>query len=468
MGEAVHYDAVVIGSGQGGTPLAGGLAESGLSTALIEAREVGGTCVNYGCTPTKTMVASARVAYVAGRASTYGVGVGADEAVIDMTRVRERKRSIVASFRGGSEKRVENAANLELIRGHARFTSAHALSVQKREGGTIEITADRIFINTGTRPAVPRIEGIDRIEPLDNESIMELDRVPEHLVVVGGGYIGVEFGQMFRRFGSRVTIVQRSSRLLPREDAEISDAVRELLESEGVEVLLGAEPVSVSASSAGGVELSVRRDANDQLVKGTHLLLASGRTPNTDSLDAVKAGVELDNRGYVRINEFLETGVKGIWALGDVKGGPEFTHISYDDYRVLMRNVVEGARQSIAERLLPYTVFTDPQLGRVGLSEEQARAAGHDIRVAAIPMSWVARALETDETAGMMKAVVDAATERILGFAMLGMQGGEIAGAVQLAMMGNLPYTTLRDGVFSHPTLMEALNTLFSSFREEA
>lgn len=467
MGEPVHYDAVVIGSGQGGTPLAGGLAESGLSTALVEAREVGGTCVNYGCTPTKTMVASARTAYVVGRAQDYGVEVGTGGVSVDMARVRERKRSIVSSFRGGSERRVENTANLELIRGHARFESAHSLSVLKKGGGRYEISADRIFINTGTRPAVPEIDGIDKIEHLDNETIMELDRVPEHLVVIGGGYIGVEFGQMFRRFGSRVTIVQRSQRLLPREDAELGDAVGELLESEGVELLLGADPVSVSGSHTGEFELSVRRDGSESVVRGTHLLLAAGRTPNTDTLDAEKAGVELDRRGYLRTNEFLETGVEGIWALGDVKGGPAFTHISYDDYRVLMRNVVEGGRHSIAERLLPYAVFTDPQLGRVGLSEEQARAAGHDIRVAAIPMSWVARALETDETTGLMKAVVDAATERILGFAMLGMQGGEIAGAVQLAMMGNLPYTKLRDGVFSHPTLMEALNTLFSSFREE-
>ncbi len=467
MGEQVQYDTIVIGSGQGGTPLAVGLAESGLSTALVEAREVGGTCVNYGCTPTKTMVASARVAHVVGRARDYGVEGGSGRAGVNMVRVRERKGSIVSSFRGGSEQRVENTPHLELIRGHARFTAPHSLRVDKREGGAVEIAAERIFINTGTRPSVPEIDGIDRVEMLDNETIMELDRAPEHLVVVGGGYIGVEFGQMFRRFGSRVTIVQRAPRLLPREDQELSEAVGELLESEGIELLLGAEPLSVSGSRSGDFELQFRQDGSESTVKGTHLLLAAGRTPNTDSLGAELAGVALEKRGYVQTNEFLETGAPGIWALGDVKGGPAFTHISYDDYRILMRNVVEGARESIAGRLLPYTVFIDPQLGRVGMSEEQARAAGHDIRVAAIPMTWVARALETDETVGLMKAVVDAATERILGFAMLGMQAGEIAGAIQLAMMGNLPYTKLRDGVFSHPTLMEALNTLFSSFREE-
>lgn len=454
-----RYDAVVIGSGQGGVPLAMALAGAGHKTAIVESRAVGGTCINYGCTPTKTMVASARTAYVVSRAAEYGVNVTQDS--IDFKTIRNRKRQIVGAFRGGSEKRIEDTENLELIRGEASFVGPKSLRVTTGDG-TREVSADRIFINTGTRPFIPPIPGVQDVPYLNNESIMELEEVPEHLVVIGGGYIGLEFGQMFRRFGSRVTILQRSGQLLPREDEDVAAEVKKVVEAEGVEVLLNAETEKVQGSG-GSIELSVAAGGQKRVITGSHLLVATGRTPNTDMLNLEAAGAKKDKRGNIVVNDRLETGVEGIWALGDVKGGPAFTHISYDDFRVIQQNLSGDGKGSIKGRLVPYTVFIDPQLGRVGLSEKEAREAGHAIRVGKMPMTWVARALETDETQGMIKAVVDAKSEKILGFAMLGMQGGEIAGAIQIAMIAGLPYTALRDAPFSHPTLMEALNNLFAS-----
>lgn len=461
MPDANHFDAAVIGSGQGGVPLAMALAGHGKSTAIIESRHVGGSCINYGCTPTKTMVAGARVAHVVSRAAQYGVQVQAGS--VDMRTVRRRKREIVASFRSGSESRIEDAEHLQLIRGEASFAGAHELHV-RGSNGTTEITADQIFINTGTRPNVPPIDGIREVPFLTNETIMELDVVPEHLIAIGGGYIGVEFGQMFRRFGSRVTILQRNSRLLPREDDDVTDEVLAILQDDGIDVLVNAEASAARQLPDGGIELTIDADGESRTITGSHLLVAAGRTPNTDMLNLQAAGVRIGGRGTIPVNERLETNVPHIWALGDVKGGPAFTHISYDDSRILERNLFGDGKGSTAGRLVSYTVFMDPQLGRVGMSEREAREAGYDIRVAKIPMTWVARALETDETRGLMKAVVDSGTDRILGFAMLGMQGGEIAGAVQIAMMAGLPYTALRDAPFAHPTLVESLNNLFSSF----
>jgi pyruvate/2-oxoglutarate dehydrogenase complex dihydrolipoamide dehydrogenase (E3) component len=461
MTETRHYDAVVIGSGQGGNPLATRLAKAGHKTAIVEREHVGGTCINYGCTPTKTMVASAKVAYMNRRSADYGVKSGS--VTVDMAKVRQRKRDIVESFRGGSEGRLERAENLDLLLGEASFTAPKELEVRLNTGETLQLTADLIFINTGARPRRPPIEGIDGVPTLNSNTIMELDEVPDHLLVLGGGYVGLEFAQMFRRFGSEVTIVQQGDQLLRREDPDVAEAVTEILREDGVEVLLKAEAQRVERSEDGGIRLEVRTPEGESTLSGSHLLVAAGRVPNTEPLNLPAAGVKKDEGGFVQVNERLETSVEGVYALGDVKGGPAFTHISYDDYRLIKTNLLEDGNAAISDRLEPYTVFIDPQLGRVGLSEREAREQGRNIRVAKMPMSYVARALEVDEPRGMMKAVVDADTDQILGCAVLGIEGGEIAAMIQIAMLGEVPYTGLRDAVFTHPTLAESLNNLFSA-----
>ena len=459
-----EYDAIVIGAGQAGNPLSRSLAGAGWRTALVERAHVGGTCINEGCTPTKTMVASARVAHLARRADDYGVRAG--PVTVDMAQVRQRKRDIVESFRSSNRQRIEGTEDLDLLMGEARFLSPKEVEVSLNGGGTRQLTADTIVINAGGRPRVPDLPGIEYVPYLDSTTIMELGEVPEHLLVIGGGYIGVEFGQMFRRFGSRVTIVQRGEQLLAREDADVAEEVAEILRGDGIDLLLGAHPVRADLDGDGSIELAVDTPDGERTLSGSHLLVAAGRVPNTDSLNAEAAGIELDGRGYIRVNGRLETNVPGIYAAGDVKGGPAFTHISYDDYRILEANLLDKAEATIEGRLVPYTVFIDPQLGRVGLSEREARAEGRNVRVAKMPMTWVARALETDETRGLMKAVVDADTDQILGTAILSVEGGEIMAMLQVAMMGGLPYTALRDGIFTHPSWSEALNTLFTTLEE--
>lgn len=461
MADTQTYDAIVIGAGQGGGPLASALANSGKRVAMIEREHVGGTCVNEGCTPTKTMVASARVAYLARRASDYGVSTGPLN--IDMTVVRKRKRDIVDSFRSGSEKRLV-ASGVDLLMGEGSFTGPKRLHVRLNNGEERDITAETIIINTGQRPASPPIVGIESVPTLDSTSIMELDTVPEHLLVVGGGYIGLEFGQMFRRFGSQVTVVHHGKQVLSREDQDVAEEVANILREDGIELLLRSKPTRAERATDGRIQLTVETPNGTRTLIGSHLLLAAGRTPNTDKLNPAASGIKMNERGYVQVNERLETNVPGIYAIGDVNGGPAFTHISYDDFRILRANLLENGNASTHERLVPYTVFIDPQLGRVGLSEEQARKQERDIRVAKMPMSYVARALETDETRGFMKAIVDAQTQQILGAAVLGIEGGEIMACLQIAMMGKLPYTALRDATFSHPNLSESLNNLFGMF----
>jgi pyruvate/2-oxoglutarate dehydrogenase complex dihydrolipoamide dehydrogenase (E3) component len=402
------------------------------------------------------MVASARVAYLARRGAEYGVVTG--DIRVDLARVRERKRSIVESFRGGSQARLESTDRLELLFGEARFTAERTLAVDGRT-----LTAPLVFVNTGGRPAAPDVPGLDAVAPLDSTSIMELDRVPEHLVVLGGGYIGLEFAQMFRRFGSRVTVIQRGSQLLPLEDEDVAEAVLGVLQEDGVEVLLQAEARSAERLEDGGARVTVRTARGDRTVVGSRVLLAAGRVPNTDRLDPRAAGIDTDAKGYIRVNERLETSAAGVYALGDVKGGPAFTHISYDDFRVIRANLLEGGRRTTGDRPVPYTVFIDPQLGRIGLTEREARKAGRAYGVARMPMSRVARALEMDEPRGLMKVLVDPGTGQLLGAAVLGVEGGEVMAALQLAMMGKLPYHSLRDAVFAHPTLAEALNNLFAT-----
>ncbi|MEO8727392.1 MAG: mercuric reductase [Acidobacteriaceae bacterium] len=457
-----HYHAVVIGSGQGGTPLSQTLAKAGMNTALIERAEVGGTCVNTGCTPTKTMVASARVAYLARRATDYGVHTGTIS--VDLERVRQRKRDIVLSFRGGSQKRLEANPHLDLIFGEARFTAPRKLEVKTKDGSLLDLSADKIFINTGTRTSVPQVEGLDDVPYLDNASIMELDSLPEHLLVLGGGYIGLEFGQMFRRFGSRVTIVQSSDRLLTREDRDVSDAILTILREDGINVLLNAIAKRVSNLND-GIVLELEGDATP--VTGSHLLVATGRTPNSDSLNLASANIRTDAHGFISVDDHLKTTADGVWALGDVKGGPAFTHISYDDFRIIRSNVLEKKAAGTKDRFVPYVVFIDPQLGRIGITEEEARRTGRNIRVATLPMTSVARAIEIDETRGFMKAVVDANTQQILGASILGVEGGEVMAVIETAMMGKLPYTALRDATYAHPSLAESLNNLFMTLDEK-
>jgi len=464
MAANTHYDAIVIGAGQAGGPLSTALANAGRKTAIIERIHVGGTCINEGCTPTKTMVASARVAYLARRGADYGVHTG--PVTIDMVKVRQRKRDIVDSFRGGSERRIERTAGLDLLMGEASFTGPKTLEVLLNAGETRQLTASTIFINAGERPAKLALAGIENVPTLDSTSIMELDTVPEHLLIIGGGYVGLEFGQMFRRFGSQVTVIQRGAFLLSREDPDVAGEVAHILREDGIEVLLETKPVRVEQTAQGTIHLTVQTPAGERTLIGSHLLAAAGRVPNSDWLNLDAAGIQTDKRGSIQVNERLETNVPGIYALGDVKGGPAFTHISYDDFRIIRTNLLEHGNASTRGRLVPYTVFIDPQLGRVGMSETEARAHGHNIKVAKMPMNYVARALEVDESRGFMKAVVDAGTGQILGCAVLGIEGGEIMAVLQMAMMGKVPYTVLRDAVFAHPTLAESLNNLFSTLDE--
>jgi pyruvate/2-oxoglutarate dehydrogenase complex dihydrolipoamide dehydrogenase (E3) component len=480
-----HHDLVVIGAGQGGGPLAGAFARAGRRVALIERLHAGGTCINEGCSPSKTIIASARIAHLVGRSRDYGVS-GRDEASstqrADLARVRARKQHVVESFRGGSERALARAG-VEFVTGHARFVGTHTLEVSPSSGSaggaggaTRLLTAKTIVINTGLRPALPELPGLSGVPYLTSTSIMDLTELPERLIVLGGGYVGLEFAQAFRRFGSRVTIVQRNRQLLPREDEDIGDAVRDILEQEGIEVRLSAAAARVEKHSD-GVRLIWRQrtvdaagqgtDRGERAVIGSHLLVATGRAPNSDDLGLSAAGVEVDARNHIRVNDRLETTVPGVHAIGDVNGGPAFTHVSYDDFRILRTNLLEGGAASTEGRVIPSTVFIDPQLGAVGMTEREARDAGRAVRVGRLPMTKVARALEVDETRGFMKVIVDRETGQILGARVLGLEGGETATLFQLAMMGRLPYTALRDAMFSHPTLAESLNNLFTAMERD-
>jgi pyruvate/2-oxoglutarate dehydrogenase complex dihydrolipoamide dehydrogenase (E3) component len=459
MPHATHYDAIVIGTSWGGRFLPKALAQAGAKVAVIERDHLGGTCVNVGCTPTKTMVASARVAYLARRGADYGVHAG--PIAIDMPAVRQRKQGIVDGARSRLESLLNAAPGLDLLRGEAHFIASKMLEVQLTSGETQQITAPLIFINVGARPQPLRIVGVERVSVLDSTSIMELDTVPDHLLIVGSGFVGLEFGQMFRRFGSQVTIIQRTPRLLMGEDEDVSDAIAEIFREDGITVLTETTPQQVEPLGDGRMQLTVRTPQGNRQLIGSHLLAAVGRVPNTEALSSEAAGIQLDRQGHIPVNGQLETNVPGIYVLGDAKGGPAFTHIAYDDVRILRTNLLEHGSASTQDRFVPYTIFIDPQLARVGMSETEARRQGRNVRVAKLPMKEVPRALETGETRGFMKAIVDADTQQILGCAILGLEGGEILTILQVAMMGKLPYTALRDGVFTHPTLAEGLNALF-------
>lgn len=462
MDATEQYQAIVIGSGQGGNPMCKALAQAGMRAALIEREHVGGTCVNEGCSPTKTMVASARVAYLARRGADYGVEAG--NIRVDMARVRKRKRDMVDSFRNASQAGLEKTKNLDLIFGEASFTGSKSLAVRLKDGTQRALQGEQIFINAGCRPAIPPVNGLKDVPYLDSTSIMELDIVPEHLLVLGGGYVGLEFGQMFRRFGSRISIVHSGPQLLRGEDSDVADEVAAILRQDGIDILLNTKAERVMKNGSQIVLTARGKTEGERTLGGSHLLVATGRVPNVEALNLSVAGVATDGRGFIKVDSKLETSVPGVYALGDINGGPAFTHISYDDFRILRTNLIGKGSATTEGRLLPYAVYIDPQLGRIGITEAQAREKNKNVRIAKMPMSTVARALEVDESRGFMKAVVDADTNQILGAAVLGIEGGEIMSMLELAMLGKMPFTSLRDAVFAHPTLAESLNNLFTHF----
>ncbi|MFY9559814.1 MAG: mercuric reductase [Terriglobales bacterium] len=456
----MNYDAIIIGTGQAGSPLAFALADHGWTVALVEKGNLGGTCINTGCTPTKTMVHRAQVAHYARNAARWGVL--AREVGVDLPKIVAQKNQVVQGSRDGQQKNIDRRPNVRLYRGKAQFTGPHQIKV-----GDEALESQRIFINTGGRAAIPPIPGLDTIRYLTNESIMDLTALPEHLVVLGGGYIGLEFGQMFARFGSRVTVIHSSGQIVPREDPEVAAELHKTLESEGVHFLLNARTTRAQEEDK-AIVLTMEQAGGTSTVSGSHLLVATGRRPNTDELGLDKAGIETSKDGSIRVNSKLETNVPGVWALGDVKGGPAFTHISYNDFQIVYANLIEGKNLSIDQRIVPYCVFTDPQLGGVGLTEKEARAQGYQLKIGKVPMSGVARARERDETAGLMKLIVDASNDRILGATILSTDGGETVHVLYTLMLAGLPYTLLKGAVYIHPTLAEGLFFLMDDVKPVA
>jgi pyruvate/2-oxoglutarate dehydrogenase complex dihydrolipoamide dehydrogenase (E3) component len=448
-----RFDAIVIGTGQAGAPLASRLSDEGFKTAVIERKHPGGTCVNIGCIPTKALVASARVAHLTRRAAEYGVTL--EGAVgVDMRRVNARMKQISLASREGVGKWMEGLENGRLIRGHARFEGPHRVRV---DGEVLE--AERIFLNTGGRALVPEIPGLADVPTLTNSSMMEVDFLPEHLLVVGGSYIGLEFAQAYRRFGSRVTVIEMADRLISREDEDVSNAVREILEAEGVEVRLNAACIAV-ARAGNGVSVGLDCSNGANRVEGSHLLLAVGRRPNTDDLGLEAAGIETDRRGFIKVDDQLRTNVPGIWAMGDVNGRGAFTHTSYNDYEIVAANLFDGGKRSLAGRIACYGLFIDPPLGRIGLTEREVRAAGVPALKATLPMSSVGRARVWSETLGFMKLLVGADSKRILGASILGVSGDEVVQILLDLMYADAPYTVIEEGMHIHPTVAEYLPTL--------
>jgi len=455
---AERFDAIVVGAGQAGPSLAVRLAGSGRKTALVERNLFGGTCVNTGCIPTKTLVASARVAHVARGASAYGVRTGGAVSV-DMRAVKARKDEVVATSRAGIERWLRGTAGLAVIRGHARFVAPRALAVDG-----VRYEADEIFLNVGGRPSAPPIQGLASVPHLTSSTMMDVDFLPGHLVIIGGSYIGLEFAQMYRRFGARVTVVEMSPRIIPREDPEISDAIRAALEAEGVAIHTGVQCIAVQ-KDGDGIALGVSCEGAAPRIHGTHLLVAAGRRPNTDDLSLAAAGIAPDAQGYIPVDDALMTTVPGVYALGDANRRGAFTHTSYNDHEIVAANLLDGARRRVSDRVPAYALYVDPPLGRVGMTEAEVRRAGRPALVAALPMTRVGRAYERGETTGMMKALVDAETKRILGAAILGIEGDEVIHVLLLAMSAGLPYTAIQSAMPIHPTVAELLPTLFQGLK---
>ncbi|HWJ35245.1 MAG TPA: FAD-containing oxidoreductase [Steroidobacteraceae bacterium] len=452
------FDAIVIGAGQAGPPLAGRLTAAGMTVALMERRLFGGTCVNTGCTPTKTLIASAEVAYQARRAAEFGVGIEGDVSV-DMRAVKQRKDAVVAKSRVGVERWLRSMERCTIYEGHARFVSPRKVRI----GDTL-VTAPRIFINVGGRALVPNLPGIDRVPYLTNTSMLELDFLPRHLVIVGGSYVGLEFAQMYRRFGSAVTVIEKGPRLISREDEDVSAAIRTLFDDEGIAVRTDAECIRLEHHHA-DVAIGVDCTVGAPEVLGSHVLLAVGRRPNTDDLGLDEAGVALDERGYVVVDEQLRTSVPGIWALGDCNGKGAFTHTSYNDFEIVAANLLDGDSRRVTDRILCYGLFIDPPLGRVGLTEGEARATGRKVRIGSRPMTRVNRAVEKGESHGFMKIVVDAVSHEILGAAILGVGGDEAIHGILDTMAAKASYRTLQRAVHIHPTVSELIPTILGELR---
>ena len=453
-----RYDAIVIGTGQAGPSLTARLAEEGLRTAVIERKLFGGTCVNTGCTPTKAMVASARAAYMARRAADFGVLI--DGAVsVDMKKVKERKDAIVGRSNQGLESWLGTMKNVTVHRGHARFTGPETVEV---EGELVH--AERIFINVGGRAFIPPVEGLEDIDYLTNAGVMDVDFLPEHLVILGAGYVALEFGQMFRRFGSRVTIVQRSGRILSREDDDIAAAISEILKNDGIDICTDTGEYRVETRN-GGVFMQMSCDGKPHEVVGSHLLVATGRRPNTDDLGLDKAAIETNERGYIRTDDQLRTNVEGVWALGDCNGRGAFTHTSYNDFEIVAANLFENDSRRVSDRILNFGLYIDPPLGRVGMTEREVRASGRKALIATRPMTRVARAVEKGETQGFMKALVDAETKRFLGAAILGVGGDEVVHSILEAMYADVPCTVLQRAVHNHPTVTELIPTMLEGLK---
>ncbi len=460
-----QYDAIIIGAGQAGVPLAKKLANAGKTVALIEKRWVGGTCVNDGCTPTKTWVASARAAYMVANSAALGISIKGFK--VNMPRIKKRKDDIVLNARKGSQKALESTPNLDLIFGEATFTGDKTLTVTLNKGGKTELRADWIFINAGAKTIIPPVKGLQDVGYLTSTSILELNKVPEHLLIIGANYIGMEFGQMFRRFGSKVTMLEKSPRVLGREDADIANAMLDILTDEDIKIHTNAQAISFKKTSKGNIKAAVKVGQTELSIKCTHVLVAAGRAPQTDALNLKATGVKTNDKGYIKVNDKLETNVPGIFALGDVKGGPAFTHIAYNDYTIVYRNLIEKQDLSAKDRPVPYCMFTDPQLGRIGITEDEAKKKKlKNIKTVVLPMTHVARAVEVGDTRGLMKAVVNTRTKKILGAAVLGTEGGEIMSVLQMAMEGGITYDRIRYCVFAHPTYSESLNNLFMKLDE--
>lgn len=455
MTAAQHFDAIVIGAGQAGPPLAGRLTAAGQSVAVIERKLVGGTCVNYGCIPTKTLVASAHAAHLARRGADFGVGTG--DVAIDMTKVKARKDAIMLADRSGVEDWLETMDGAVLIRGHARFIDPHTIDVDGRT-----LRADRIFLNVGGRAVVPEFPGLDGIDYLTNVGILDLDHVPEHLVIVGGSYIALEFAQMYRRFGARVTVIEKGPRLTSREDEDVSATIAEILRAEGIDVVLNATGIRF-VKRENGFEVTPRDGADP--IAGTHLLLAVGRMPNTDDLGLENAGVDLDGRGYVVVDDQLRTTAEHIWAMGDCNGKGAFTHTSYNDFEIVAANLLDDDPRRVSDRVTTYALYIDPPLGRAGMTVDQVRKSGRKALVGKRPMTRVGRAVEKGETQGFMKVVVDTETEQILGVAILGVGGDEVVHSILDVMTAKLPYTAISRTMHIHPTVSELVPTMLQELK---